>query len=85
MPTQPPRRDPPRPLSPRTIQIIGLALLIAFAVLWFVTGREDADLIFASGGLVATGQTWDSVARVFEKIDRTHQARHPGEDAEGER
>lgn len=49
-----PRRDD-RYLSPASIQIIGILLLIGSAVFWAVTGRESVLLMSSAMSLIGFG------------------------------
>lgn len=42
-------------LSPRSIQIVGVVLLVASAVFWAVTGQQSALLVGAAVSLCALG------------------------------
>lgn len=44
-----------RYLPPRLLQVIGLALLLGFAVFWALTGRESVLLVGAAGSLILLG------------------------------
>ena len=44
-----------RYLPPRVLQIVGLVLLLAFAIFWAVTGRESVLLVGAAGSLILLG------------------------------
>lgn len=46
-----------RYLPPRLLQVIGLALLLGFAVFWALTGRESVLLVGAAGSLILLGAT----------------------------
>lgn len=59
-----------RSLAPRTIQIVGLALIIGLTAFWAVTGRAEAALIVASGGLVAAGQGLQELRDALARLDR---------------
>jgi hypothetical protein len=42
-------------LPPRLLQLVGLALLVGFAVFWALTGRESVLLVGAAGSLILLG------------------------------
>ena len=44
-----------RYLPPRVLQIVGLVLLLGFAVFWAATGRESVLLVGAAGSLILLG------------------------------
>lgn len=44
-----------RYLAPMILQIVGLILLLAFAVFWGITGRESVLLVGAAGSLILLG------------------------------
>lgn len=44
-----------RYLPPWLIQLVGVSLLVAFAVIWYLTGRESVLLITTAGGLILLG------------------------------
>lgn len=44
-----------RYLPPRVLQVVGLILLLAFAVFWAATGRESVLLVGAAGSLILLG------------------------------
>jgi hypothetical protein len=44
-----------RYLPPRLLQLVGLALLLGFAVFWALTGRESVLLVGAAGSLILLG------------------------------
>ena len=44
-----------RYLPPRVLQIVGLVLLLAFAIFWAATGRESVLLVGAAGSLILLG------------------------------
>ena len=45
-----------RYLSPRTIQIVGLVLLVVFVLFWFITDRQSTLLVGFAGSLILLGR-----------------------------
>jgi hypothetical protein len=59
-------RDP-TPLPPRVLQVIGLLLLVGFAVFWAITGKESSLLVGASFSLVLAAQ-YERAKRILQKV-----------------
>jgi hypothetical protein len=45
-----------RYLSPKTIQTVGLALLVVFVLFWFITDRQSTLLVGFAGSLILLGR-----------------------------
>ena len=58
-----------RYLPPRVLQIVGLVLLLAFAIFWALTGRESVLLVGAAGSLILLGR-YEGVRQALTKLER---------------
>lgn len=63
------RRDNADPLlSPRILQLTGLALLIGTALFWGATGRESALLVGAALSLIGLGSYERAAAQLRDRL-----------------
>lgn len=67
-------------LSPRTLQTVGLLLLIGFAVFWAITGKESVLLVGAAGSLTLLGG-YERARQELERVSRPA----PEDGSDGER
>jgi hypothetical protein len=54
-------------LSPRTLQLVGVVLLVSSAVFWAVTGRQSVELLSAAMTLITLGAVWTQSQKVESK------------------
>lgn len=70
-------------LPPRVLQIVGIVLLIAFAIFWGVTGRESVLLVGTAGSLILLGgyvKAADSIReKVIEEVTEKKEAKADGD------
>lgn len=58
-----------RYLPPRLLQMIGIGLLVGFAVFWAVTGRESVLLVGAAGSMILLGR-YEGVMQVLTRVTK---------------
>lgn len=73
-------------LSPRTVQLVGLALLVGSAVFWAITGRQSVELVSAAMSLIGLGAFWSAQLELSRRREdyEVPPDRPPGPRKEGE-
>lgn len=63
-------------LSPRTIQLVGLCLLVGSAVFWMLSGRQSIELVSASMTLITLGAFWNA-SETLDKSSNEYRLPEP--------